>query len=294
MFDDEDTTRRALRTLTDEPAPPVATSLDHVLRRGRRRVFAQRASAVAGVVAVVAAIGVTAVLLRPGGGDQVHVADQTTPAPPSSASTRTPPLPGWTLVEIPANCHDNVDPGLPGEPQIPLLPKEVVEPALTSSVDTATGHPAMIVSSNWMGNSPKHDAPRGYVQVEIPVAGTDGNGQVQLEVTRFGGTPDQAANADVGTYGDCEPPARHVLADGTVLQLYPVSENEPQIPTQHLQIFQPGGREYILTSAGYGVADLQPVGGGSFSVASGRGKLPTTEAQLADIALGMVAKLTAR
>lgn len=293
MFDDEDTTRRALHTLTDEPAPPVATSLDQVLRRGRRRVFAQRASAVAGVVAVVAAIGVTAVLLRPGGDDHVQVADQTTPAPPSSTSTQVPPLPGWTLVEIPANCHDNPDPGLPPEPQIPLLPQGVVESAFMLSVDAVVGQSATIINSEWMGNSPKHDAPRGYVKVEFPVAGTDGNGQVQLEVAKFGGTPDQAANADVGTYGDCEPPARHVLADGTVLQLYPVGKNEPQSPTQHLQIFQPDGHEYILTSAGYGEADLEPVGGGSFAVVSGRGKLPTTEAQLADIALSMVAKLTA-
>lgn len=292
MFDDDNAARRALGALTDEPAPPVTTSLDQVRRRGRRRVFVQRASAVAGVVAVVAAIGVTTALLRAGGADQVRVADPAT-SRPAPTSTADAPLPGWHVVRVPANCHDNPIPNLPAEPDIPLLPQEVVQPAFSSSVDTVSGHAAMIVNAQWLAHSVKQGgSPRGYVTVELPVAGTDGNGQVQLETSRFSGTPGQAADADIGTFSNCRPPARHVLADGTVLQLSPVDNHDPEIPKQHLQIFTPDGRQYILTSAGYGEADLVPAGGSSYGVAGGRGKLPVTEAQLADIGLGMVAKLS--
>lgn len=288
MFDDDNAARQALRTLNDDPAPPVATTVDQVLRRGRRRVFVQRASAVAGVVAVVAAIGVTAVLLRPGEqGGGVQVAESTTPtAPPAPAG----PLPGWETIPIDeTTCKQNPLINVPGTPPDSLLPESVVKPAFIDAVQTVVGQVPMATTAQWEEYSPKAVGPRGYVQTEIGM--DNGNGQLQLEAYVYGGTPEAVANASLYAYGDCKPPARHVLADGTVLQLFQAETRDPEQPMQHLQIYRPDGREYIITTAGWSEADMIPLGGGAYSVDGGRGKLPTTEAQLAEIAKGLVTNL---
>lgn len=229
----DDAARRALHTLVDEPAPPVTTTLDQVLRRGRRRVLVQRAGAVAGVMAVVAAIGVSAVLLRPGDKDSLQVAITTSesaptaPSEPSSAATGPPstatltPLPGWEVMRLPTvGC----DPGfiqLPPEPEIAILPQTVVEPSFVAAVSGVIGQPPEVTRAEWNPNSPKQVGPRGYLAVELPMPG--GNGQVQLEVIRYGGTPRQIADASLATYGNCEPPMRKELGDGTILQMYPTN-----------------------------------------------------------------------
>lgn len=291
MFDD-DAARRALRTLTDEPAPPVATSLDEVLRRGRRRVFAQRAGAVAGVVAMVAAIGTAAVLLRPGDqGGSVEVATSSTapPAPRAPAG----PVPGWRYVGVPTeDCVNKGVDHLPPAPTIGLVPRDVVQPALVKAVDQVTGHLPVVVSAGWEEYTAKEQGPRGYIYSEIPVGENpdDGNGQIQLEAVRYGGTPGQMADASVHVYGNCEPPARHVLADGTVLQLYGIDTFNPQQPVQHLQIYRPGNRMYAITAAGYSEADMITVGQAR-TPRGGRGTLPVRQEQLADIAVRLVEKL---
>lgn len=301
MFDD-DAARRALGTLADEPAPPVATSLDQVLRRGRRRVFAQRAGAVAGVMAVVAAIGVSAVLLRPG--DQqngVHIADSTTPAPPGSTSVAPPSstmagprnpvppttLPGWEQMEFPArtqNCQQPFSP-LPPEPQIDILPQDVVQPAFLTAVDEASPVGPRVTLTEWQADDPKLSGPRGYIAAELPMAG--GNGQVRLEAGRYGGTPEQVADASLTTYGNCAPPQRRLLPDGTIMQLYPAHGEDTASPTRPLQIYRPDNRIYIVTAAGWGEADMTPEGG----LSGGRGALPLSDAQLAEVATELVAKL---
>jgi hypothetical protein len=289
---DHDAARRALRTLTDEPAPPVATSLDQVLRRGRRRVFAQRAGAVAGVVAVVAAIGVAAVLLRPGdqgGGVEVATSSATPTTPPAPAG----PMPGWRYLERSADCVNEGTANLPPPPDVALVPRGIVEPVFLNAIGAVTGHEPVVVSAEWKEYTPKENGPRGYVHSEIPVAGgtDDGNGQLHLEAYRYGGTPGQMADASVNVYGNCEPPARRVLGDGTVLQLYAVDDFHPEQPTQHLQIYRPDARMYVITTAGYSEADMVAVGGGASTPVGGRGKLPATREQLADIAERVVANL---
>lgn len=289
MFDDDDAARHALGTLNDEPAPPVATTIDQVLRRGRRRVFVQRASAVAGVVAVVAAIGVAAVLLRPGGdgGSGVQVADSTTPTTPRAPAG---PLPGWETMAIDElTCKQNPLINVPGTPPEKLLPQTVVEPAFSEAVQGILGPMTIAVYSNWEEYSPKADGPRGYSQLEFPM--DNGPGQLQLEAYLYGGTPVAKADASLYAYGDCKSPARHILPDGTVLQLFQLENRNPEQPTQHLQIFRPDGREYIITAAGWGEADMIPVGGGAYTVEGGRGKVPTTEKELAEIATRLVTNL---
>lgn len=286
MFDDDTAARNALRTLNDDPAPPVVTTVDQVLRRGRRRVFAQRASAVAGVAAVVAAIGVTAVLLRPAGQGDVQVAGSTTASPPPAG-----PLPGWRTIEIDeATCRQNPMINVPGTPPQSLLPQDVVEPAFVNAVVTATGPMADATSSHWEEYSPKADGPRGYVVTEIPMG--NGNGQLQLEAQVYGGTPTAKADATLYAYGDCRPPARHTLPDGTVLQMFQRDDFNPEQPAQHLQIYRPDGREYIITSAGWSEADMVRVAGSTaYSIEGGRGDLPTDDAELAEVATNLVTNL---
>ncbi|MFI7674832.1 hypothetical protein [Actinophytocola sp. NPDC049390] len=284
MFDD-DSARDALRTLTDGPAPPVTTTVDAVLRRGRRRVFAQRAGAVAGVVAVVAAIGATTVLLRtagqPSGGGGVAVA-ATTPATPTGS------LPGWETIPLDeATCE--VPRHVPGTPPTSILPEERVRPVFVDVVESALGARPTVSEASWTEHSPKAGGPRGYLAVEIVM--DNGNGQLQLEAGAFPGTPEQIADASLNAYGDCRPPARRVMPDGTVLQLFPADVRRPEQPAQHVQIYRPNGLQYVLTAAGWSAADMVPADGGGHWVDGGRGKLPVTEERLAYTASLLVNKL---
>jgi hypothetical protein len=285
MFDDDNAARHALQALNDDPAPPAVTTLDEVLRRGRRRVFVQRACAVAGVVAVVAAIGVTAVLLRPSEPSGVQVAESTT-APPAP----TGPLPGWETMELDeSTCKQNPLINVPGTPPDSLLPEAIVTSAFTGAIETVRGPMAGAATTQWEDYSQKANGPRGYVVAEVPM--DNGNGQLQLEAQVYGGTPTAMADASLYAYGDCRPPARHTLPDGTVLQMFQRDDFHPEQPMQHLQIYRPDGREYIITAAGWSEADMVPVGGGAYTTRGGRGELPTTEVQLVEIATKLVAKL---
>lgn len=276
MFD-EDTARGALQSLTEEPAPPVTTTLDQVVRRGRRRVFMQRTSAVAGVIGVVAAIGVGAMALRPGGG--TDVADGPTVA-----------LPGWETVDLSGRNCLSPETTLP-EPDVPLLPEETVTAAFVDAVKKGTGQAPVGTASNWTPDTGEFPPPRGYVSVEVPMDG--GNGQLMLETGRHGGTPLQAAEETIGEFGICEEVYRRTLPDGTVLQLFPVNNAIRNMPDQALQVYRPDGREYLVISAGYGQAESSPITfkNGETPVGKGRGKLPTTEAQLATIAETLVTNL---
>lgn len=276
MFDD-DAEGRALRSLVDEPAPPVTTTLDDVVRRGRRRVLMRRASAVAGVVAVVAAIGVGAIALRPDG--TTEVADGPTVA-----------LPGWETVDLSGRNCLSPETTLP-EPEVPLLPEDVVTPAFVAAVKEGTGVGPVNTASNWTPDTGEFPPPRGYVSVEVPMDG--GNGQVMLETGRHGGTPLQAAEERIGESGNCGSVHRRTLPDGTLLQLFPATAFVPEMPEQRLQIYRPDGREYIVISAGYSQAEGVPITfrHGETPKGNGRGKLPTTEAQLATIAQTLVANL---
>jgi hypothetical protein len=259
MFDDE-TARHALGTLNDEPAPPVGTTLDQVLRRGRRRVLVQRASAVAGVVAVVAAIGVGALLLRP--------------ADPSGVRVATTPTPAWTdgwqpvvPQRVGGDCPDLPKQG-PAEADVPLLSEEVVKQVFVDTVKTVLGRGATRVSSDWNLTPSGQYGPRGVIFFDL------GGGQLQLVVSRHGGTPQQAADWWSARYGHCEPLRRHTLADGTVLLLYPVTHDSPTGPLQQVLLLRPDGLDYLITSVG-----------------TNAGGLPITDEQLAALAERLAEKL---
>jgi hypothetical protein len=233
-------------------------------------------------MAVVAAIGVSAVLLRPGSGaDGVHIAGSTTAPPPRSTAAKGP---GWEQMAFPdgMSCRDVPVAQLPPEPDITILPRAVVETAFTSAVAGVVGKQPAVTMAEWVERSPKQEGPRGYLAVEVPMAG--GNGEVQLEVVRYGGTPEEIADASLSVYGNCVPPLRMSLGDGTVLQLYPVNGADTAAPTRPVQIYRPGNRMYIVTAAGYSQDDATPHGG----LAGGRGALPLTRQQLAQVAVDLV------
>jgi hypothetical protein len=226
-------------------------------------VFVQRASAAAGVVAVVAAIGVSAVLLRQedpsSGGVRVGV-------------TQSPTWPdGWEVVTPKAaNGECPTTPGPPlAEGDVPLLPEAAVKRGFVASIKTVTGQAVTVSYSNWQLNPPEQNAPRGIVVVDLP-----SGDQLQLQVGRFGDTPRKAADWWSAKYGHCAPLHRRVLADGTVLQLYPVLEADGTRPVQQVTVFRPDGRSYDITSTG-----------------TVKGKVPTTEAQLAALAQALIDNL---
>jgi hypothetical protein len=310
MFDDDNAARHALHILTDDPAPPVTTTVDQVLRRGRRRVLVQRVGAAAGVMGVVAAIGVGAVLLRPGdqsGGVQVGDSNPpgltTTVSPPQSETTRnktsapaTPILDGsmWTPVNMPVGT-DSGSGCVPMGPQpydkdVALLPEGTVKAAFANAVGETVGKQPQAVTSQWEAHSPKHDgAPRGYVTAVVPM--DDGNGEIQLEAGRFGGTPTEFADWSRTVYGNCVPPWRRVLDDGTVLQLFQVDDANAKAPMQHVQVYRPDGRLYIVTSAGFSEGDIIRHADGSGTVEGGRGELPIPSDALANIAERLLTNL---
>jgi hypothetical protein len=288
----DDRTRAAIRAVADAPAPPATTTLDTVIRRGRRRTLVQRGATVAAVVGFVAAIGVGGVLLRSATASQgVHPAGPSPTAEPPSThplpSTPPPPglLPGWTWVDAPITsdgspyCKGGTNTSAP--PELPLPDQAEVRTRFVSTVRGQTGTEPHLVRQDWDPRSPKTGAPRGYLEVNVDMG--DGPGSVQLEVDTFGGAPGWAADADAATYGNCDRPMRKTLASGAVLQLYPPERSDPKLPAQHLGIYLPGGRHYVITTAGYGESDKVDLGDVGYTIEGGRGRLPLTSSQLAGL-----------
>jgi hypothetical protein len=312
----DDRTRAALHAVADMPAPPAVTTVEQVIQRGRRRALVQRGATVAAVVGVVAAIGVGGVLLRSTAeGKGVEPASPpattttaptttntttvptesapestTTQLPPSSASVEPVLLDGWEWVSAPMTENNGYcNPAIPpdGEPKIGLPDRAVVRQQLLAAVRVQAGTDPVLVYDSWEDYSPKTSAPRGFFDVNVEMG--DGPGSVQLEVGRFGGTPKDAADADVSVYGSCEQPSRRTLSDGTVLQLYRPDFHDPEIPMQHLGIYEPNGRHYVVTTAGYGEADKTKLDNGTYTVTSGRGRLPLADEGIAEVAESLAA-----
>lgn len=260
---DDDAARRALQALADEPTPPVTTTLDQVLRRGKRRLLIQRAGSVAAVVAVVAAIGIGVMLMRPGddsGGVQVGDVPVSTTVQPT-----TPPLPGWAPVDLPVTSDGSCAPATQelGRGNVALPSKQQTETAFVGAVEStldSTSSPLLLKT---------YESPRASVVVEVGVG--NGAGQVQLEIVTYGGTPEEAADEAITLDVPCLRPSRRVLADGTVLQLH---QADAKGPTQKLRVYRPDGVMYTITSSG-----------------SGRGELPMTDTQLATTAEELVKRM---
>ncbi|TDQ05081.1 hypothetical protein [Labedaea rhizosphaerae] len=283
MHDDE-SAGNALGALAGEPVPMATTSVEDVIRKGKRRLRVQRVATVGGVAAVVAVIAAGTLLFRPdGSGSGVPVASQPTapstgalagyspvPRAPGPGDVHTspigPPPTGTTFtttttkLPVGAGVGDRCDAVFLTPAHAPGLPKSTVDQTLLHAYYTTTGHNPVAVRPSGRDTVDRTDGTVQRVVVE------DKAGELVLDLSVHGGTPQEAANASLGPAPECATPRRKTLSDGTVMQLYPRGSK-----AQLLQVFTPSGRTYLLTL----IPDIQ---------------WPLTEEQLATVA-DEVAKL---
>jgi len=290
-----------LRAMADLAVPPATTGLDDVLRRGRRRVFALRAGAAAGVVAVIAGAGFTALALRGAptslppadGGPAVTTTNtapvvQVTPWPQAtlpllvpygtwSPAESAPPAPGRPVLPIPL-CS------APNDRGSQLAHGAPVAPAVAKAVGEMIGLVApLAVPSDLKTAVLRPDTPDASHFQWIDVTDAGGTGSVAITEGRFTGTPVDAADRDAFVDRNCSPPNRLVTADGTVLQYASPAPWEPfQSLTQTLRVYRPDGSLVELEQRNYGSPDLR-VNEADWSFdhfGKGRGTLPLTPEQL--------------
>ncbi|OLF18364.1 hypothetical protein [Actinophytocola xanthii] len=233
MNDDE--AADALRVIADAPGPPATTSVDQVIRLGRRRVRARRAGAVAGlaagVVAVVAGIAMgSSLLTAPDGQD-------------TGASRAAPPplvLSGWKKLAAATEQCDFTATAPPGV-ELALPPREDVEATLDDAVATATGGSYESLAGTW----PEVNKHTGEVGGRLTGRVSTEAGPVVLElfVSTFRGSPIEAVNAQLASVR-CLPHYQTVLEDGTVM-LIDAPWDGKNIAA-HLMVFVPGGRLLLV------------------------------------------------
>jgi hypothetical protein len=123
------------------------------------------------------------------------------------------------------------------------------------------------------------------------VSDAGGTGSVVFSVGRFTGDPLTAADGQAYDMYNCQAPKRHVLADGTVLQIYDVAPSDPFASlNQTLRIYLPDGQLYSLSVRNFGSPDFatnREDPGHPHRVGAGRPTLPLTERQLAELGLAM-------
>lgn len=290
----EDELRGALHVA----APPPTTTLEAVVKRGRRRVFAQRAGAALGVVAVVAGIGFSAATLNhaappPQQADEPNNGPATvehslgwprvvTPAqqpystwtPASSA----PPVPGRVVVDVPM-CNMRA-----ATQEVPLS----TEPFSADFVSRLLDLVARELPDKKIGTAPVEPVLQA---VRLDVTDSGGTGSVRVAGGRFTGTPLAYADDALWETGDCEPAKRLVLSNGTVLQLHAVRPFEPfQSLVQRLSVIRNDGVLVQLDLCNFGSPDItpDPAWPGQFQrTGAGRPTLPLTEEEFSRLGLAV-------
>lgn len=303
MWDDERGLGEALRTeLAERTPPPARGGVADVVSRGRRRRRAQQLGA---TLAVVAALGGTAVV--------VAALGEPNALPPANRVTTTPvPDAAWPRADLPTHTpYDTWTPGPSATPPqgrpIEAVPRCDIPDTAGRNVNTVPAGADLrrrvgdatravargatvgeLVEQHLPPNRPGTVDSYAYV-ADITDAG--GTGSLDFTVGAFTGDPLAAADAQAFDEFNCEPPKRHVLDDGTVLQIYRWQPSEPfQSLTQVLRIYRPGGQLYTLTVRNFGSPDLgtDPEYPDQIErVGAGRATLPLSEAQLADLGLAI-------
>ncbi|GAB3451532.1 hypothetical protein [Actinophytocola sediminis] len=242
MFDDSETdsetdpetdaeTRAALRAITEGAEPPVSnTTVERVVRLGRRRRFRQRAATSAVVVSVLAGLGAGAVVMA------APVGPGTDPAAQASL------LPGWHEVATPPG-ERSCDGALFQRALEPPLPsKDDILEAFRSAVDSITEREFVLADFHESGVLGSYQVREGTHAV------SEGKGFViTVSAHSYDGTPTEAADW-YALQGTCQPIGRRVLDDGTVFQLDSLLGR----PTKTVQIFLPTNRVYLFTATGMG------------------------------------------
>lgn len=253
-----------LRGALDVSAPPPTTTLDHVLKRGRRRVFAQRAGAVLGVFAVVAGIGIGATTLN-------HAAPRTPADQPSNVPSSVVRESGWPRVSTPAQTpYATWSPATSAPPpagrpvvntplcdiKAPSIPRPVglgaqpLEPELVARWRSLAEKLLPEVTVSKVVRFPSN------TYYEFDVSDSGGTGSIRIYAGKFAGTP--LANADDALWetGDCEPARRVVQPNGSVVQLHSVRPYEPfQTLTQALAVYRHDGLIVQLELRNFGSPD---------------------------------------
>jgi hypothetical protein len=233
-----------LRGALDVPAPPPTTTLDVVLRRGRRRVFARRAGAVLGVFAVVAGVGVGATTLNlaaPPAGPAGNVDEDLGPAEVVHEV-------GWTRVDlpprVPPNPGQNCDEG--------RQPSSVGHQRLTDkSMRDWRNSVGRVVSGAALVDSPQVEDVVDVFEVEI--RDSLGAGTVRLAAGTYSGSPVTAANDAAWATTACDPPQRSFGQDGTVFQLYDVRRDaSTESVARTLFVFRPDGKAFRIDQSNVG------------------------------------------
>lgn len=252
-----------LRGALDVPAPPPSTTLEDVLKRGRRRVLTQRVGAMLGVVAVVAGIGFGAMTIN------LHKP----PAPADDDVDYGPAMVlhdvAWPRVQVarrtpadPARPESGCAPA--GEPNVGQEPQRAEKLSVWFTRLQGVA-PEMQVTASGQDNV------FGY---EVQVGDNLGAGKVRLERGFFTGSPLDAANAAVWATGSCEPPQRTTDANGAVYQLYdPRAVPEVDAISQTLYVFRADGKVFRVQQLNLGLN----------STRSTRPSLPLTQEQFAKL-----------
>jgi hypothetical protein len=295
---------RELRSMADLTVPPSTSALDDVLRRGRRRVYLLRAGAAAGAVAVVAGAGFTALGLRGNPTSLPPALD----GPAVTITTTVNKVVPWPRADLPAQVPygtwqpaETAPPG-PGREvlAIPMCSSHWTEEAselgarpVSSPVVDRFGQAVGLIFTPGEAGEQKTailqpTKPGGGVAYSrwIDVTDAGGTGSVTLDEGKYTGTPLEAADREAFYYGNCEPPIRKAMDDGTIVQYASAVPSEPfQSLTQGLRIYRPNGVVVEITQRNYGSADYRVNDEGTSFDRYGKGRetLPLSADQLASI-----------
>lgn len=283
-----------LRGALNVSAPPPTTTLGVVMKRGRRRVFAQRAGAVLGVVAVVAGIGFGATTLN-----QAAPTPQQADRPDAGPATVEHAL-TWPRVDVPPQTpYGTWTPAATAPPpagravlSMPRCDIGQRKWAMKVPLGSVKANPEFV--QRWAGIvrerlpelrvsdlSPSLDK-SPWFEYAVDLTDSGGTGSVRLTVGRFAGTPLEYADDNLWTSGDCQPPYRTTLPDGTIVQLHSVRAAEPfQTLLQVMEVFRPDGLMLQMELANYGSKDLRPAAQEGYweRTGPGRANLPLTDEQ---------------
>lgn len=290
-----------LRTLVEGPAPVSTTTLDTVVRRGRRRVWARQAGTGLGVLAVVGVVGAGMMVLRPASPDRIETATPQTTVdwPRIDARSQVPPTtfqpgmsaplpPGRTLVDA-TSCYQLVPETRTksGPGKADLTPQSRQAFAEAARVVAQPAEVGDLIQDNSRAAATKLPFD-GYYRYDADVTDSHGTGSVSIMAGIFTGDPVKAADERAFDLSNCEPPQRKVLPDGTVLQLYSLQASEPfQSLSRSVYVFRPGGKLYEVRMQNWGSPDFAPnpvQAQYPYRIGAGRHTLPLTEVQLAGIA----------
>lgn len=308
MWDDDDL-GAALRTELAQQTPPNPRGgLADAVARGRRRRRRQQFGAALAAVAAVAGVATVAVSAGalPSGGQDV--------AATGTSPTGTPNEAPWPRADLPAHSPDTTwTPAPTARPPAGWstgpVPRCDIPDTSGRDLDSVRADLATLQQRVWQALDVVADNTTAGLLVETKLPATrpnthdaftytadvsdaGGTGSVVLTIGRFTGEPLAAADEQAYDMYNCQAPKRHVLADGTVLQIYDVAPSDPFASlTQTLRIYRPDGQLYSLSVQNFGSPDFATNRENTahpHRVGAGRPTLPLTERQLAELGLAMV------